>query len=69
MVEEITQELYLVKVKHRYDEDWDVLGIFEYDSDILSAKTLFLREREERGLDPNDFVFSQSKYKVGYIYY
>ena len=62
-------ELWLVKVKHIYDNDYDILGIFESEIDVESAKILYLSHKEKCGLKANEFTFSQSKYLLGKVEY
>lgn len=62
-------DLWLLQVKHRYDENYEVVGIFETESDVMVAENLYLKHKEEIGLQRNEFTFSRSKYELGNINY
>ena len=64
-----TMDLWLVEVKHIYDDSYEVLGIFELESDIIVAKKLYLSNKENIGLRSEEFAFRESKYALGTIYY
>lgn len=62
-------DLWLVEVKHTYDEHYEVVGIFGSDSDIITAKELYLRNKEDVGLKREEFAFRESKYILGDVNY
>ena len=64
-----TMDLWLLQVKHRYDEEYEVVGIFETESDVMVAENLYLQNKEEAGLNRDEFTFSKSKYELGNIEY
>lgn len=64
-----SMDLWLVEVKHTYDEYYEIVGIFGTESDIISAKELYLRNKEDAGLKREEFTFRESKYILGEINY
>ena len=64
-----TMDLWLLQVKHRYDDEYEVVGIFETESDVMVAENLYLQNKEEAGLNRDEFTFSKSKYELGNIEY
>lgn len=62
-------DLWLVKVKHTYDEHYEIVGIFGDTYDIIAAKELYLRNKEEAGLSREEFTFKESKHVLGDINY
>lgn len=62
-------DLWLLQVKHRYDENYEVVGIFENESDVMVAENLYLQNKEEAGLKKDEFMFSKNKYELGNIEY
>ena len=62
-------DLWLVEVKHTYDEYYEVVGIFGNESDIIVAKELYLRNKEDAGLKREEFTFRESKHTLGEINY
>lgn len=61
--------LCLLEVKHIYDEENEVVGIFATDSDVEVAKNLYLKNKEDLGLKKNEFTFRVSHYVLGDIQY
>lgn len=61
--------LWLVEVKHTYDEHYEVVGIFGSEEDIIVAKELYLEKKEEAGLNKSEFTFKESKYVLGEVNY
>lgn len=64
-----SMNLWLVEVKHTYDEYYEVVGIFGSESDIIVAKELYLRNKEDVGLKREEFTFRESKHILGDVNY
>lgn len=62
-------DLWLIEVKHTYDEHYEVVGIFGSEEDIIVAKDLYLKKKEEAGLNRSEFSFRESKYALGEVNY
>ena len=59
-------ELCLLEVKHRYDEDYEVVGIF-FEEDVDKAKATYLRDKKEAGLNEDEFDFRKRTYVLGQV--
>lgn len=62
-------DLWLVEVKHTYNEYYEVVGIFGSEEDIIVAKGWYLKKKEEAGLKSSEFTFRESKYALGEVNY
>jgi len=58
-------EVWLLKARHVFDDDYEPIGIYASEMDVYMAKQLFLIKKEECGLDRKAFNFMEEKYVVG----
>lgn len=64
-----SKEVWLVQVKHKFDENYEVLGIFENEIDVDTAKKTYLEYKARCGLSSDEFSFMETSYILGNIEY
>ena len=61
--------LNLLEVKHKDENDYQIVGIFNNSSDVLVAKVLYLKKKNENGFQDNEFFFKENILILGNIIY
>lgn len=60
----INDKLSLLKTKNRWDDDYDILGLFSTEEAAEDAKNAFMKRKREQGLDTLGYKFEVDDYTV-----
>lgn len=61
-------ELFLLKVRHKWDREFEDCGIFSSREQMMEGKAEYLKYRKEAGLDPADYTFTHTTMILDKLY-
>lgn len=60
----ISDTMLLLKVKHRYDEEYETVGLFSSEDAVEEAKAEYLKPKRAVGLDVSGYQFTCEAFPV-----
>lgn len=57
-------QVWLLKVKHTYDEEFEDCGVFTSESKMEQGKKDYLKQRKQEGFRENEFRFTYSIFEL-----
>ena len=64
----VNNEMFLLKVKHRWGDEAEPVGLFSSERSMEQGKADYLRKHSESGLDPDDYEFTYTMFIVDKLY-
>lgn len=62
-------KLWLLKVKHVYDEEFEDCGVFSSEEKMEQAKKAFLKKKKQESFMPDEFHFRCSTMELDKLEY
>lgn len=60
----INNEMFLLKVAHAYDTQYEPIGLFSSMEDLTTGKAEYLKKKAAEGLNVDDYQFVFERYQV-----
>ena len=61
-------QVWLLKVKHVYDEEFDDCGIFTSEDNMNTGKKEFLKKKKEEGFKADEYRFTHSVFELNKLH-